>query len=207
MADNNIKGAEPVKDEVEVEFLCCGCCCEIAKPKPITEITASSDDIKVDDSDKQDLDVFISSLAQPPTGSKIIADHGLISVIVGKFRQAQHVQGGGVQNYYQQKLEADMAEMERARGAAFGKLRAKAKKLDANAVLNIKVDLETAGKASIVYASGNAVQLDNRGQKGGGAMTWAGHDVPPYFPWSAAADDAVVVQPVEPLEMSRECKN
>ena len=51
------------------------------------------------------------------------------------------------------------------------------------------------------------MQLDNRGQKGGGAMTWAGHDVPPYFPWSAAADDAVVVQPVEPLEMSRECKN
>ena len=204
MADNAIQGAAAVKDDVE--YLCCGCCCPIQQP--ITEITASSDDIRVDDSDKQDLDVFISTLTQPPTGSKIIVDHGLISVIVGKFRQQQpYRQGGGVQNFYQRKLEADMAEMERARGSAFGKLRAKAKKLDANAVLNIKVDLETAGKASIVYASGNAVQLDNRGQKGGGAMTWAGHDVPPYFPWSAAADDAVVVQPVEPLEMSRECKN
>jgi hypothetical protein len=57
MADNAIDEAAPVK--AEVKYLCCGCCCPIQEVKPITEITASSDQIKLDETDKQDLDVFI----------------------------------------------------------------------------------------------------------------------------------------------------
>ena len=203
MADA-INGVAPVKDDVE--YLGFPCCC-VQKVQPITEITANSDQIKLDESDKKDLEVFISSLSSPPAGSKIIVDHGLISVIVGKMRgQAMYDSGNsrGYQNYMQRKLEGDMAEMERARGMAFGKLRSKAKELDANGVLNIKVDLETVGQASIVYASGNAVQLSNRGE--GSGLKWAGHDVPPYFPWEATTA-VTLAKPIEPLEMSRGEKN
>ena len=211
MADNAIDEAAPVKEEVN--YLCCGCCCEIQVVKPITEITASSDQIKLDETDKQDLDVFISSLSTPPAGSKIVMDHGLMSVIVGKMRQPEiYVAGLSYQTRLQRKLEGDMAEMERARGMAFGKLRAKAKQLDANAVLNIKVDLEEVGQASVVYASGNAVQLDNSsnvgklriGGGGSGELNWAGHDVPPYMPWGDidSTTDSTTVKPVEPLEVS-----
>ena len=210
MADNAINEAAPVKEEVK--YLCCGCCCPIQEVKPITEITASSDQIKLDETDKQDLDVFISSLSTPPAGSKIVMDHGLMSVIVGKMRQPMiygaGLQGLSYQTRLQRKLEGDMAEMERARGMAFGKLRAKAKQLDANAVLNIKIDLEEVGQASVVYASGNAVQLDNSsnvgklrvGGGGSGELNWAGHDVPPYMPWGDT--DSTTVKPVEPLEVS-----
>jgi uncharacterized protein YbjQ (UPF0145 family) len=207
MADDNvINGVAPVKDKVEyLGFPCC--CIQKISQQPITEITANSDQIKLDESDKKDLEVFISSLSSPPAGSKIIVDHGLISVIVGKMRGQQMYNNGtnrGYQNYMQKKLEGDMAEMERARGMAFGKLRSKAKELDANGVLNIKVDLETVGQASIVYASGNAVQLSGRGE--GCGLKWAGHDVPPYFPWEATTA-VTLVKPIEPLEMSRGEKN
>ena len=126
--DNAIQqDTKPV--EMETAHACC-CCCPYERPKRIipTEITASSDQITIEDDAKLDLNIFISSLPTPPSGSKIIQDHGLISVIVGKFRRAQ-VSVGGPQNYYQRKLEADMAEMERARGLAFGKLRRDARRM------------------------------------------------------------------------------
>ena len=67
-------------------------------------------------------------------------------------------------------------------------------------------------KRTLVYASGNAVQLDNScnvgklrvGGGGSGELNWAGHDVPPYMPWGDidSTTDSTTVKPVEPLEVS-----
>ena len=188
MADGNI--AQQQAPKAEVTYQCCGCCCPIYHPP--AEITASSDQITVDASCAEDLDVFVSSLTVPPLGG-IQQDLGLVSVIVGKIRNVrmtaiqrqQAMSGQGIGNFQLKQLEADMAEMERARGLAFAKLRRKAKRMDANAILNVKVDLETAGQASIVYASGNAVIL-NKPQVGGSAR-WGGSELPPYLPWAEAS--------------------
>ena len=106
MADNAIDEAAPAAEATYESFPCC-CCLKMA---PITEITASSDQIKLDDTDKQDLDVFISTLSLPPVGSRVVVDHGLISVIVGKMRQPVIYNQGSYQNRMQRKLEGDMAE-------------------------------------------------------------------------------------------------
>lgn len=198
--DGNIKEQDEPEREV-AQSTCCGCCTEYHPP---TEITASSDQITIEDSCKQDLDIFLSSLAQPPPGG-IQQDMGLISVIVGKIRNVSVRRVGAPHIWQQKQLEADMAEMERARGLAFAKLRKKAKQLDANAILNIKVDLEAVGQASIIYASGNAVVLNKAPPTG--TAQWGGHDVPPYLPWAETA----AAQPGErnplALEMNREAKS
>ena len=188
MADGNI-AEQRVPADQQIEYQCCGVCCPVYHPP--AEITASSDQITVDAECAEDLDVFVSSLTTPPPGG-IEQDLGLISVIVGKIRNVritqqqrqQMVNGRGVGTFQLKQLEADMAEMERARGLAFAKLRRKAKRMDANAILNVKVDLETAGQASIVYASGNAVILKK--PQGSGSALWGGSDLPPYLPWAEA---------------------
>ena len=75
---------------------------------------------------REDLDLFVSSLTTPPPGG-IEQDLGLIE-IVGRIRniritqqqRQQMVNGRGVGTFQLKQLEADMAEMERARGLAFG---------------------------------------------------------------------------------------
>jgi len=47
-------------------------------------------------------------------------------------------------------------------------------------VLNVKIDMEQQGAVSILYAHGNAVQLDKEAP-----TSWAStiYDTPPYFAW------------------------
>jgi len=106
----------PASSEEGEEFVTIGCC---KVPRPPSSV--NSDDIVTPDKFKNDLDVFVSALSSPPPGRSVIADHGLISIVVAAVE-------------YGRTLKVMLQSSENARCEAMSKLRAKTKLAGGNAV-------------------------------------------------------------------------
>jgi uncharacterized protein YbjQ (UPF0145 family) len=149
--------------------------------------------VELDASCFERTDVYVSTLGDiKMPGACIVRELGCVTATVLK-------QKGRGQNGMAQMYAAELAEAEKCRALAISKLRQKAGAAGGNAILGLKLDLESAiFNSSIVVANGTAVEV-NWGAGGG----WTNESTPLYLPGSYGSTANPIVATATPMEMSR----
>jgi uncharacterized protein YbjQ (UPF0145 family) len=173
--------------QVETQTTCC--CCTV----PV-EVTVTDEGVGLDSSCFERTDIYISTLGDiKMPGATIKRELGCVTATV--LKQRGHAGGGGMAGMY----AAELAEAEKCRALAISKLRLKAGNAGGNAILGLKLDLESAlFNSSIVVANGTAVEVD-----WGAGAGWTNESTPLYLPGSYGSTVNPVIATATPMEMTR----